>query len=242
MHSLALILLLVLACARVAAHSRDSGPQPPSDPASLALLFTANITSLCEGRCRLTASASPCAAGGGGGERFNSTPTSPAAILEHWNSIALDWQEAAALQVTLHVHCIEAACQPTTVPGAAWRGDDCRLNASAEHPALASQPLPGSHSGSERLFLLNYEQPVVDVAFLPTLDPTAAPGSCQESAPTSADGAELEAPQVRSSLPPHLPADATAATEPRCTAPHLLLLRAALAVWLAACAALATRL
>lgn len=242
--ALALAAGLLLAVAPLPA-AQAAGPSP-SQP-QLALLFSANVSTACAGRCSMSAVAAACGSSAAAAAAAGETS---AGLLRGWNSLSLDGPAAPALTATVTVDCWDPACAAQPRRFVAWRGAECSSSGGggrAAMPAPPARPLPGLANGStDRVYTLGGSQPALIVSYLaPQMQPAAI-------------AAAIAAPNSTASLlPPSEPSDTTAvigapaATEDRRRAEqqecgvggrHAALLKLALAAWTLGCAALGTRL
>lgn len=192
----ALLLLLAAAVLPATAGAEQVAAGPLVLPSRLALLFNANVSSACAGRCSLQATAAACAgrlpAAAVTSERqllaADAASAAQAELQRGWNSVVLSWQESARLQATVQVHCHDPACTPSPPSFVALRGAECGGGGEGEgsaEAALLAEPLgsPAPANGSSsadkgslsqhQVFMLNSRRPAVAVQFAP-LQPAAA--------------------------------------------------------------------
>lgn len=209
----------------------------------LALLFSANVTAACAGRCTLRATAASCGA--------RPAAASPAAaagadLQVGWNSLVLpDAQAAEQLEAAVALECSDPSCQSAPAAFVAWRGAACRGGGGAALPARQLAGLP--NATSDRVFVLGAGQPAVAVRYVP-----AAPRQPEPSTPSSiAAPPPLLAATASGQHPPALVPDShAAAAAPAaaleegqlCAGSSGLLLKLALAAWVLGCAALGAHL
>ncbi len=230
---------LLLAVAPLPAAAQAAAPSP-SQP-RLALLFSANVSTACAGRCSLRAVAAACgssaAAAGAAGE-------TSAALLRGWNSLSLDGPAAPALTATVTVDCWDPACTVQPRRFVPWRGAQCSSvgSSGAALPALPARPLPGLASGSaDLMYTLGGNQAVLVVSYSASQQRAAiaavvAPNSTASLLPPSNATVALGAPAAA--------VDRKRAERQECGAGgrHAALLKLALAVWTLGCAVLSARL
>jgi hypothetical protein len=258
-----LVLLALLAASLVGCeHDLASDLLQQGLQGDLALLFNANISSACERRCRLRATAAACAAtaapavddAGALVKQLGSSSAESDLLAQ--NSLVLSFVEAQNLTLAVEIICLEgSAC--TSVPDRflAWQGKQCAADSLAAEQAetpLPASPVPGFHPGSggiEQLLMLGTEHPAVSIFYDPK--PPPLPATCEEqpapplpqtcSAPNNVSAAEETAGQAESAAPANDQPDSTVSHK-ECAGARPLLLKAALAVWLLGCTAVGARL
>lgn len=208
-----------------------SGAEVPS----LILLFSANISAACAGRCSLQFTATRCDADGGAAADGLLIERSAVGSgeLEASNSLRLPWEQSDLLDADLEVVCIDAACLAAPPSFVAWRGSACEQSAAADLPApLPAQPLPGLSGSPDRVYILGSGEPAVIVAFSPLAAMAAAAPACNNHNQSTVIGAATAAAA----------GTRAAGSQLECTGHSRLLLKLALAAWVLACAALGIRL
>lgn len=231
---LALAVLAALLGASSCLPAAQAAAPAPSQP-TLALLFSANVTAACAGRCSLRPVAAACGSSTGAAAAAGETSGQ---LLSGWNSLSLDGGVAAALTATVTVSCSDPACAAQPRRFVAWRGAECGSDGSSGGlPALPARALPGLASGSsDRVYTLGGSQPALRVRY----------------APLQARAAVAAQPAPNSTVPSQLPTNASSAhaatpssqQQEHCGRGrrHAALLKLALAVWTLGCAALGARL
>ena len=229
---LAVALQLQLGAAAVCHEQLRGAAAPPS----LALLFSANISAACAGRCSLQVTAARC--GGGGAAAGGERSAVASGELEASNSLSLPLKQSGLLEADVEVVCTDPACVPTPASFVAWRGSACEGGVAALRlPApLPAHPLPGLPGGQDRVYTLGSGKPAVIVAFSPLAAMAAAAPTCGGNHRTTS-GSAVVAAAAAAAAGTH-----RAARQPECTGHSRLLLKLALAAWTLACAALGTRL
>ena len=212
----------------------NSGGEVPS----LILLFNANISAACAGRCSLQFTATRCDADDGAAADGLLLERSAVGSgeLEASNSLRLPWEQSEQLDADLEVVCMDPACLAAPPSFVAWRGSACEQGEAAVLAApLPMHRLPGLPGSRDRAYILSLGQPAVIVAFSPLAAMAAAAPACSDQSTTN--GSTVATATANTAAGGH-----AAASQPECTGHSRLLLKLALAAWVLACAALGTRL
>lgn len=240
----ALGLALALAAALLGAAASLPTPQPAGSapaPPRLTLLFSANGSAACAGRCTLRAAAAACAPGAAAAAAEGETSGE---LLCGWNSLSIDGPAAPTLEAAVEVECWDPACTAQPRSFVAWRGAGCGSGAVAGPPALPALVLPGLANGTvDQVFTLGGGRPAVVISYSPPQPPLPAPAAA--AAPASNITAAGLPPNNASAAsgPGSLPPMQPSRQEQQCGgARHAALLKLALAVWTLGCAALGARL
>lgn len=136
----------------------------PGSPGELVLLFSANVSAACSGRCRAAVSVRPCQPL----QEGSASPMAAAAAQQiqplagGHTTMSLDRAAAELASVALAVEC-EAGCRVEPAALELWRGSACSGDSDAEGGGPPSATLLRSSSGNSSVALLNSGRALLEV-------------------------------------------------------------------------------